>query len=81
MERFPGYLLLHNGVELHFSHPGLATPVECYVHVDDVQALHDRLDERGVDGLGPIANQDYGLREFVLTDPDGNRVRFGSPIV
>ena len=26
-----------------------------------------------------IADQDYGLREFVLTDPDGNRVRIGSP--
>jgi hypothetical protein len=29
--------------------------------------------------VGEVAEQDYGLREFVLTDPDGNRVRFGSP--
>jgi hypothetical protein len=79
-ERYPGYLLLHNGVELHFSQPGLATLAECYIHVDDAQALHDRLHDHGIDGLGPIADQNYGLREFVLTDPDGNRVRFGSPV-
>jgi catechol 2,3-dioxygenase-like lactoylglutathione lyase family enzyme len=80
-ERHPGYLLLHNaGVELHFAHPGTAERSECYIHVDDAQALHDRLHQHGVDGLGPLADQDYGLREFVLTDPDGNRVRFGSPI-
>jgi catechol 2,3-dioxygenase-like lactoylglutathione lyase family enzyme len=76
----PGYLLLHNAdVELHFSHPGGATLGECYIHVGDAQALHDHLHQHGIDGLGPIADQDYGLREFVLTDPDGNRVRFGSP--
>jgi len=33
----------------------------------------------GVDGVGEIADQDYGLREFILADPDGNQVRIGSP--
>jgi len=27
-----------------------------------------------------LTNTDYGLGEFWFTDPDGNRVRFGSPI-
>jgi hypothetical protein len=33
----------------------------------------------GVIGVGELIDQDYGLREFILTDPDGNRVRIGSP--
>jgi hypothetical protein len=79
--RHPGYLLLHNaGVELHFSQPGPPAAGECYVQVDDASAVHERLHQHGIDGLGPLADQDYGLREFALTDPDGNRVRFGSPI-
>jgi hypothetical protein len=27
-----------------------------------------------------LTNTDYGLGEFWFTDPDGNRVRFGSPV-
>jgi catechol 2,3-dioxygenase-like lactoylglutathione lyase family enzyme len=80
-ERYPGYLLLHNaGVELHFSQPGSSAPGECFIHVGDARALWKQLRDRHVDGVGPIADQDYGLREFVLTDPDGNRIRFGSPV-
>jgi catechol 2,3-dioxygenase-like lactoylglutathione lyase family enzyme len=80
-ERHPGYLLLHNaGVELHFAEPGLAGRGECFVHVGDARALHNRLHTHGIDSLEPIADHDYGLREFAVTDPDGNRVRFGSPV-
>jgi hypothetical protein len=28
----------------------------------------------------PVEDFDYGMREFVLTDPDGNRLRVGSSI-
>ncbi|HEU5110292.1 MAG TPA: VOC family protein [Micromonosporaceae bacterium] len=77
----PGHLLLHNaGVELRFAHPGAAASGECYVHVGDVRALYKRLREQGVDGLSQVVDQDHGLSEFVLTDPDGNRVHFGSPV-
>ncbi|GLL03771.1 hypothetical protein [Dactylosporangium matsuzakiense] len=34
---------------------------------------------RRVAELWPVADQDYGLRKFTVIDPDGNRVRFGSP--
>ncbi|MFR9779505.1 bleomycin resistance protein [Micromonospora sp. MS34] len=79
--RHPGYLLMHTGgVELHFSlEPDNATPGQCFIHVTDALKLWKRLRHRATTGVGPIADQDYGLREFVLTDPDGNRVRFGSP--
>ena len=80
-ERHDGYLLLHNsGVELHFTLEASPAPGQCFVHVADAVRLWKQLRERGTAGVGPIAEQDYGLREFVLTDPDGNRIRFGSPI-
>jgi hypothetical protein len=80
-ERHEGYLLLHGGgVELHFAHHDVVTPGGCFVHVSDAVKLWNQLRHLGVDGVGPIAEQDYGLREFVLTDPDGNQVRIGSPL-
>lgn len=79
-ERHDGYLLLHNsGVELHFTHETTPTPGQCFVHVADAVKLWKQLRERGTAGVGEVAEQDYGLREFVLSDPDGNRIRFGSP--
>jgi catechol 2,3-dioxygenase-like lactoylglutathione lyase family enzyme len=80
-DRYPGYLLLNSGdVELHFSQPDQPfSPGECFIHVGDARALRNRATTQAVEGVGPIADTDYGLREFVVTDPDGNRVRFGSP--
>lgn len=78
--RHDDYLLLANdGVELHFAQHDTVTPGTCFVHVADAMKLWKQLRDRGVDGVGEIADQDYGLREFVLTDPDGNRIRIGSP--
>jgi catechol 2,3-dioxygenase-like lactoylglutathione lyase family enzyme len=80
-ERYVGYLLLHHsGVELHFTLEADPAPAQCFLHVGDATKLWKQLRHRGVAGVGPIANQDYGLREFVLTDPDGNRVRIGGPL-
>jgi catechol 2,3-dioxygenase-like lactoylglutathione lyase family enzyme len=80
-ERHDGYLLLQNaGVELHFAQRDEVNPGTCYVHVGDATKLWKQLRDRGVDGVGPIADEEYGLREFAVTDPDGNRVRVGSPM-
>jgi catechol 2,3-dioxygenase-like lactoylglutathione lyase family enzyme len=80
-ERYEGYLLLNSElVELHFSLEDSPVPGQCFIHVGDALKLWKQLRHDGVAGVGPIAEQDYGLREFVLTDPDGNRARFGSPV-
>jgi catechol 2,3-dioxygenase-like lactoylglutathione lyase family enzyme len=80
-DRYPGYLLLNSGnAELHFSQPGRpCTPGEVFIHVGDAHRLWTRVTEQAVEGIGPIADTDYGLREFLVTDSDGNRIRFGSP--
>jgi len=59
-----------------------------YFYVDDVDALHRAFRQAGlklpanpespVDD-GPV-NQTWGMREFYVRDPDGNTLRFGSPV-
>jgi catechol 2,3-dioxygenase-like lactoylglutathione lyase family enzyme len=77
-----GYLVMHaDGVELHLSTRTVASaPVDAYVQVGDAGALRKRLTHDGVPGLGPVEDQPWGMREFVATDPDGNRIRIGSPL-
>jgi hypothetical protein len=79
-KRHADYLLLHNhGVELHFVRQDAVTPGTCFVQVTDSTKLWKQLRHLKVEGVGQVADQGNGLREFTLTDPDGNQVRFGSP--
>ena len=47
---------------------------------DEVDALHDRLRARGVTIVHPPGDRPYGLREFVVRDPNGLDIRFSQPI-
>jgi hypothetical protein len=79
--RHDGYLVMHAGpVELHFAQDAETSAGACYLHVADVAALRELLEATVAASAGPLADTDYGLREFTLTDADGNRVRFGSPV-
>jgi hypothetical protein len=78
--RHDDYLLLHNdGVEVHFARQDTVTASMCFLHVTDAMMMWKHLRDQGVQGVGDIKDQDYGSQEFVLTDPDGNDVRIGSP--
>jgi catechol 2,3-dioxygenase-like lactoylglutathione lyase family enzyme len=48
----------------------------CYVHVRDVQDWHDRLAAAGLP-VTPVRDEPWGMTEFSVRDPDGNRVRIG----
>ena len=50
-----------------------------YLHCQDADRLADEWREAGIDVNGP-RSEDYGKREGSVTDPDGNLIRFGSPI-
>lgn len=51
-----------------------------YVHVEDADAWHVALGALAPEGaIGDLAVQPWGKREFPVTDPDGNVIRFGSP--
>jgi predicted enzyme related to lactoylglutathione lyase len=79
--RSEGYLIMGLlGVELHFSHREGSAAGEAFVMVPDAGRLWKRFKSQGAAGLGPVEDQPDGPREFVVTDPDGNRIRVGSPI-
>ncbi|MDJ1156952.1 glyoxalase superfamily protein [Chelatococcus sp. SYSU_G07232] len=51
-----------------------------HLMVDDVDALHALCQREGLRIVKGIRDKDYGLRAFVLEDPDGNRIDVGQPI-
>ncbi len=48
----------------------------CYIITDDADQWHSRLSAAGLP-VTPIADQPWGMREFTLTDPNGNYLRIG----
>ena len=48
----------------------------CYLRVSDVDDWHTRLSELGY-SVTPVQVEPWGMREFALTDPSGNHLRFG----
>lgn len=65
--------LRESGSDLH---PGAA-----YLYVRDADALYEQWSRPGIGGhTHPAVPTDYKLREGSHTDPDGNLIRFGSPL-
>lgn len=48
----------------------------CYLVTDDADAWHARMSAVGL-RVSEIADEPWGMREFTLTDPSGNRIRIG----
>jgi len=48
----------------------------CYMVIDRVDELHDRFAASGLP-VTAVADEPWGMREFTLTDPDGNHLRIG----
>ncbi|WP_328891429.1 VOC family protein [Streptomyces sp. NBC_00316] len=55
-----------------------AGPSGVYVVVDEVDAHHARAVEHGVEILLPPTDQDYGSREYMARDAEGNVWSFGT---
>ncbi|MEV0176440.1 VOC family protein [Streptomyces sp. NPDC050803] len=55
-----------------------AGPAGVYVVVDDVDAHHRRAVEHGVEILMPPTDQDYGSRDYMARDAEGNIWSFGT---
>ncbi|MEZ5412162.1 MAG: VOC family protein [Acidimicrobiales bacterium] len=61
---------LEVGLDPSFNRAG------CYIIVPDVDAWHRRLSTASL-SVTPVEEQPWGMREFTLTDPSGNRLRIG----
>lgn len=52
-------------------------PISGYVEIKGVDAIYAEFRSRGVQTSRPPTVADYGMKDFDLTDPDGNRLCFG----
>lgn len=50
---------------------------DVYFHIDDLDSLFDAYREAGAEIVRTIETTVYGMREFEVLDPDGNRLCFG----
>lgn len=55
-----------------------AGPMGVYVVVDDVDAHHQRAVDHGAEILMPPTDQDYGSRDYLARDAEGNIWSFGT---
>ena len=72
-------------VDLHLAQVDGLDPLtsltSVYLYVDDADALLAEWRAAGVGGrMVDAQDTDYGLREGAHVDPDGNLLRFGSPL-
>jgi len=51
-----------------------------YVGVSDIDALHQEFKRRGVPQLPEPESKPWGMREFMVTSPDGHRIMFGQDL-
>jgi uncharacterized glyoxalase superfamily protein PhnB len=58
-------------------HQGIAS---CYIYVADADGLHRELVSKNANVQGDPISRPWGLREFSVLDPEGNRLTFGQPI-
>jgi catechol 2,3-dioxygenase-like lactoylglutathione lyase family enzyme len=51
--------------------------IDVYFWVNDADALHDEFRGKGADVVCEPQDQVYGMREFLVRDPDGHVLAFG----
>ncbi|MEM9012622.1 MAG: VOC family protein [Pseudomonadota bacterium] len=81
----PGFAIVQRGdVTLALDRGNGAPPLNqwwaAYVYVDDAAALREEFSGEGI-AVTELCEQEYGLRDFDVVDPDGHRIAFGSDIV
>jgi uncharacterized glyoxalase superfamily protein PhnB len=54
--------------------------IDVRIVVEDVDALYTRCVEASVPIVHDIADRPYGLRDFIIRDPNGFRLRFAAPL-
>ncbi|MEM6409614.1 MAG: glyoxalase superfamily protein [Pseudomonadota bacterium] len=64
----------HNGADAPYDH------WRTYFTVEDVDALAREVQDAGGTLSKGVAATEYGMREFEVTDPDGNVLCFGAEV-
>lgn len=72
-----GNVELNLGLRGQMGPPG---PSQVYLRVSPVDVLWERMLAAGAEVKAPIADREYGLRDFSVRDASGNVLDFGEPI-
>jgi len=51
--------------------------IDVFFWVNDADRLHAEFSQKGAEVLGDPEDQPYGIREFLVRDPDGHVLAFG----
>ncbi len=74
-------VLKRDGVGIHLTEREDTStkirPSTVYMFVNDVDALYEEFKARGIEMFSPPETQDYGMREFEVSDPNGHFLIFG----
>ena len=78
----PPYCVLGRGpVGLHLQlDPDREGSQHCTVFVDDADAWSSACEAAGIEFDRRVEDSPYGLRDFVIRDPEGNTILLGAPI-
>ena len=68
-------LMLDQSIQQH-PHPGLPRMAVLYLYPDDIVAYHAAVRANGLT-VPDLETTFYGMTEFRITDPDGNRLWIG----
>jgi catechol 2,3-dioxygenase-like lactoylglutathione lyase family enzyme len=74
-------VIQQGGAQLHLEvQPGKAGSSHAHILVDDLNAVHQRLLRAGATIHQAPQAQEWGLRDIVIADPDGNTFEIAQPI-
>lgn len=81
--RFGNYAgVEHGDVQIHLVGPSVTNGRmtghgSIYIFCDDVDSYYPEITEKGAIAQAPPKDYDYGMRDFIINDPDGNLICFG----
>eukprot|EP01031_Cornospumella_fuschlensis_P000582 gene582-734_t len=84
--RFGDYAGVEHGeVQIHLSGPTATNKrqvgqASIYIFCDDCDAYHAEVTAKGARVQAAPKDYEYGMRDFVIEDPDGNLIGFGQEI-
>lgn len=64
-----------------YGNPNTGTPGSAciYIFCDEVDQFYTEIAKRGAATDSPPKDYEYGMRDFIARDPDGNQISFGTP--
>lgn len=64
---------------IHFTVDAERGPGEVFVILENVDDYYEKVKATGAEFIFELGDRPYWMRDFMLADPDGNRLSFGTP--